>query len=604
MTFFKSRGKLFLMLPLLAGIASFVAAAQTKTELGQAGAVAFVHVNVIPMNREGVLEDQTVLVADGKITAVGPAAKTVIPAQVRKIETHGKYLIPGLTDAHVHLQTPIEFPLYIANGVTTVFNLDGRPAHLLWRKRIASGEMFGPTIFTTGPIFTRAHKPEEAVHMVDEQAALGYDAVKIYNGVSKAEYPALIAEAKLKHLLLMGHVAREPEFEMTLAAGQSIAHLEEFTYTFFNPKHDDNNSHIVYEESKIPEAVQLTARSGIYVTPTLSTYATIVQQATALDEFLKNPQLRFDPPWIRAALQPESNRYKNGFKPESYPRIRASLSFQRKLVKALQDANVPLMCGTDASDVGPVAGFGIHDELQELVNDGLTPFQALQTATVNPARYFGRGNEFGTIEPGKRADLVLLDGNPLADISKTRMISGVSVRGRWLERKELDRAVSEVPAEYARQERELKTQLESSTETALRRMDEIDPFNNLGARALAGFVSGQGDAKLREVLRRVREERPDSRLASENFINNLGYVLLGQKKYAESIAVLRMNTEDFPKSANTWDSLGEALFKSGDVPHAVENYKKALEVDPKYENAEVARKFVAEHEPSKNQVPQ
>jgi tetratricopeptide (TPR) repeat protein len=179
----------------------------------------------------------------------------------------------------------------------------------------------------------------------------------------------------------------------------------------------------------------------------------------------------------------------------------------------------------------------------------------------------------------------------------------VSVRGRWLERKELDRAVGEVPAEYARQERELKTQLESSTETALRRMDEIDPFNNLGARALAGLVSGQGDAKLREVLRRVREERPDSRLASENFINNLGYVLLGQKKYAESIAVLRMNTEDFPKSANTWDSLGEALFKSGDVPYAVENYKKALEVDPKYENAEVARRFVAEHEPSKNQVP-
>jgi imidazolonepropionase-like amidohydrolase len=604
MTFFKSRAKLFLILPLLVSIAWFFAAAQTKTGLGQAGAIAFVHVNVIPMNREGVLEDQTVLVANGKITAVGPAAKTLIPAEVRKMDARGKYLIPGLTDAHVHLQTTIEFPLYIANGVTTVFNLDGRPAHLLWRKRIASGEMFGPTIFTTGPIFTRAHKPEEAARMVDEQAALGYDAVKIYNEVSKAEYPALIAEAKLKHLLLMGHVAREPEFEMTLAAGQSIAHLEEFTYTFFNPKHDDNISHIVYDESKIPEAVQLTARSGIYVTPTLSTYATIVQQATALDEFLKNPQLRFDPPWIRAALQPESNRYKNGFKPESYPRIRASLSFQRKLVKALQDANVPLMCGTDASDVGPVAGFGIHDELQELVNDGLTPFQALQTATVNPARYFGRGNEFGTIEPGKRADLVLLDGNPLADISKTRMISAVSVRGRWLERKDLDRAVSEVPAEYARQERELKTQLESSTETALRRIDEIDPFNNLGARALAGFVSGQGDAKLREVLRNVRQERPDSRLASESFMNNLGYVLLGQKKYAESIAVLRMNTEDFPKSANTWDSLGEALFKSGDVPRAVENYKKALEVDPKYENAEVARKFVAEHEPSKNQVPQ
>jgi imidazolonepropionase-like amidohydrolase len=600
MTLSHSRAGLLLSLPVLAGIVWFVAAARAKSESAQAGAVAFVHVNVIPMNRDGVLEDQTVLVANGKITTVGPAAKTAIPAGARKIDASGKYLIPGLTDAHVHLQTPIEFPLYIANGVTTVFNLDGRPAHLLWRKNIASGEMFGPTIFTTGPIFTRAHKPEEAVRMVDEQAARGYDAVKIYNAVSKAEYPALIAEAKRKHLLLMGHVAREPDFELTLASGQSIAHLEEFTYTFFNPQHDDNNSHIVYDESKIPEAVQLTARSGIFVTPTLSTYATIVQQATALDEFLKNPQLRFDPPWIQAALQPAANRYKNGFSPQSYPRIRTSLAFQRKLVKALQVANVPLMCGTDASDVGPVAGFGIHDELQELANDGLTPFQALQTATVNPPRYFGRSDEFGTIETEKRADLVLLDGNPLTDISKTRAIAGVMVRGRWLERKELDRAVGDVPTEYARQERELTAQLESNPEAAVRRLDEIDPFDNLGARAMAGFVSGQGGAKLRGVLRSIRQKQPDSRLASETFINNLGYVLLGQKKYPESIAVLRMNTEDFPKSANTWDSLGEALFNSGDLPHALENYKKALEVDPKYPGAPGALKFLAEHEPAKN----
>jgi tetratricopeptide (TPR) repeat protein len=600
MTLSHSRAGLLLSLPVLAGIAWFVAAAQAKSESAQAGAVAFVHVNVIPMNRDGVLEDQTVLVANGKITTVGPAAKTAIPAGARKIDASGKYLIPGLTDAHVHLQTPIEFPLYIANGVTTVFNLDGRPAHLLWRKKIASGEMFGPTIFTTGPIFTRAHKPEEAVRMVDEQAVLGYDAVKIYNAVSKAEYPALIAEAKRKHLLLMGHVAREPEFELTLASGQSIAHLEEYTYTFFNPQHDDNNSHIVYNESKIAEAVQLTARSGIFVTPTLSTYATIVQQATALDDFLKNPQLRFDPPWIQAALQPAANRYKNGFTPQSYPRIRTSLAFQRKLVKALQDANVPLMCGTDASDVGPVAGFGIHDELQELVSDGLTPFQALQTATVNPASYFGRAGEFGTIETGKLADLVLLGGNPLTDIGKTRVIAGVMVRGRWLERKELDRAVGDVPTEYARQERELTKQLESNPEAAVRHLDEIDPFDNLGARAMAGFASGQSDTKLREVLRGIRQKQPDSRLASETFINNLGYVLLGQKKYLESIAVFRMNTEDFPKSSNTWDSLGEALFNSGDLPHALENYKKALEVDPKYPGAPGALKFLAEHEPAKN----
>jgi tetratricopeptide (TPR) repeat protein len=117
---------------------------------------------------------------------------------------------------------------------------------------------------------------------------------------------------------------------------------------------------------------------------------------------------------------------------------------------------------------------------------------------------------------------------------------------------------------------------------------------------MACFASGQSDTKLREVLRGIRRKQPDSRLASETFINNLGYVLLGQKKYPESIAVFRMNTEDFPKSANTWDSLGEALFNSGDLPQALENYKKALEVDPKYPGAPGALKFLAEHEPGKS----
>jgi hypothetical protein len=152
--------------------------------------------------------------------------------------------------------------------------------------------------------------------MVDEQASLGYDGVKVYNQVSKAEYSSLIAEAKRKGILLMGHIAREPDFELTLASGQSIAHLEEFTYTYFNPQHDAINSHIVYDEARIPGAVQLTAQSGVSVIPTLSTYATIVEQATNLDDYLKRPDLTYDPPWIFASLQPAANRYKNGFKPE------------------------------------------------------------------------------------------------------------------------------------------------------------------------------------------------------------------------------------------------------------------------------------------------
>jgi tetratricopeptide (TPR) repeat protein len=565
----------------------------------QLSPIAFVHVNVIAMKQEQVLKDQTVLIEGGRIAAVGPSASVKTPRNTRRIAAAGKYLIPGLTDAHVHLQTPTEFPLHLGNGVTTVFNLDGRPAHLAWRKHIDDGELLGPTIVTTGPIFERAHTAEEAVRLVDEQAALGYDAVKIYNQVSKAEYPALIAEAKRKNMLLTGHVAREPEFELTLQSGQSIAHLEEYTYTFFNPQHDNHNSHIVYDESKIPEAVRLTVQAGIFVTPTLSTYATIVQQATALDDFLKNPDLKYDAPWIQRDLQPAANRYKNGFDPPSYPRIRTSLAFQRKLVKALSDAGVPLLAGTDASDVGPVAGFGTHDELQEFVNDGLTPFQALQTATVNPARYFRRAEETGTIEPGKRADLVLLDGNPLANIANTRKIAGVMVLGRWIDSSELSQMIAAVPDSYARQVREAQHLLETDPDKALVYLDERDPFDNLAATAMTEMIKDQGVGKLRETMLAIRKKDAKSHLASEELVNNFGYALLNQKKYPEAIAVLRTNTEDFPKSANTWDSLADAQFQSGDAAHAVENYKKALEIDPKYGNAEGARKFIEEHKEGK-----
>jgi imidazolonepropionase-like amidohydrolase len=565
----------------------------------QPASVAFVHANVISMTKEGVETDQTVVVTNGKIAAVGPAGKVRVPTGATKIDASNKYLIPGLTDAHVHLQTTVEFPLYIANGVTTVYNLDGTPAHILWREEIAKGKLRGPTIFTTGPIFFGPHKPETSVKMVDEQAKLGYDGVKIYNGVSREEFPFLVAEAKKNHMLLMGHVSRGTDFEATVEAGQSIAHLEEYTYTFFNPMHDDNNKHIVYDDSKIPEAVRLTVKSGVYVTPTLSTYATIVQQATALDEFLKTPELRYDSPWIRASLQPETNRYANGFKESDYAQLRRSLEFQRKLVKALEDAGVPLLCGTDASDVGPVAGFGIPAELRELVADGLTPYQALQTATVNPARYFGRSAEFGTIESGKRADLVLLEGNPLQDIGQMRAIAGVMARGHWEDRKKLDEAVQQVPENYTREIARWKGMLEGNSQQAAKLADEQDPFHNFGALALREIVLRDGFKKFQELAHKLRGEQGMAALVSEQAINTLGYVLLIGKSNKDAVEVLRMNVQDFPESSNAWDSLGEAQFRCGDVAHAVENYQKALDVAPNYANAEFARKFVADHTAAK-----
>jgi tetratricopeptide (TPR) repeat protein len=547
------------------------------------------------MDRARVLDDQTVVVAGGKIVQIGPASSVKVPADAKQIDGRSKYLIPGLTDAHVHLYSTIEFPLYLANGVTTVFNLDGRPAHLRWRKQVASGELLGPTIFTTGAIFGRPRKPEEAVRLVDEQANGGYDAVKVFNQVSKAEFPALINEAKRRNLLLMGHISRDVGFDLTVQSGQSIAHLDEFLYTYFNPRHDGNNDHVVLDEGKISTVVRETAGAGVYVIPTLSTYATMVQQATDLDDFLKNPALRYLPPWALEAYEPASNRFKNGTSPEQAIRMRAALTFQRQLVKALFDAGVPLMVGTDAPDVGPMAGFGIHEELQELVNDGMTPYQVLRAATVVPSQYFRKSAEFGTIEVGKRADLVLLDQNPLTNIANTRGVSGVMLRGRWISKEELAKKMEAIPDAYQHEVQKVESDLAADPVAAEHYLAEQDPLRTLETAAVVDLYRSQGPDKFHQLILNMRKADPESRIASEAGMNGLGYNLLGDRKYADAIAILRMNTEDFPNSANTYDSLAEALDKSGDIKLAAAMYAKALEVDPKYVNAEFAQKFVAEH---------
>jgi hypothetical protein len=140
---------------------------------------AFVHASVVPMDTERLLKDQTVVVSGSRILTIGPAGNTPVPPGARRIDATGLFLMPGLADMHVHVYVPEELTLYAANGVTTVFNLDGRPGHLLWHRRIASGELLGPAIYTAGPMFNRPRSAQEAVQEVDRQSAAGYDAVKI-----------------------------------------------------------------------------------------------------------------------------------------------------------------------------------------------------------------------------------------------------------------------------------------------------------------------------------------------------------------------------------------------------------------------------------------
>lgn len=551
---------------------------------------AFVNVNVVPMDKEQVLEGQTVIIRDGRISEIGSAEKVKVPKDAIRIDGRGKYLMPGLIDMHVHLRSQTELPLYIVNGVTTVFNLNGNPVHLKWKKGVAKSEIFGPTIYTCGPKFDKARTPEESVREVEAQSKAGYDGIKIYAQVSKAEYPALMATARSHNMLIVGHVPREVGFEGMLKAGQALEHAEEYLYTYFNDSIDIDKMKL--DESRIPQAVALTRESGIWFTPTLVTYDQIVQQADDLNAFLARPEMKYIPPALLYKLNPENNGYKRGISPRQVPKFKQSLAFQKKLVRALHEAGVPMLAGTDSMGIGTTAGFSLHEELRNFIETGFTPFEALQTATSKAAEFLKGADEFGTVTVGKRADLILVKGNPLKDVANASHRAGVMVRGRWLSESELGQMLDELPATYAKEEQFVRTNLERDVSKAIRYLDENDPYGFLSSYLLTSISLEQGTDKLTKIVRELKRSYPEATLVQERTINTLGYQLLRIKKLKEAIEIFRLNVEAYPKSANTYDSLAEAYMANGNKELAFEYYKKALEVDPKYPNAEYATEFL------------
>jgi imidazolonepropionase-like amidohydrolase/predicted negative regulator of RcsB-dependent stress response len=551
---------------------------------------AFVHANVVPMDSDRVLHDQTVVVTAGKIRAIGPSGSTATPRGARRIDCAGGWLTPGLADMHVHVYAPEELTLYAVNGVTTVLNLDGRPTHLKWRARIASGELLGPYLYSAGPMFNRPRTAAEAVAEVDRQSEAGYDAIKIYNQVSAAEYPALTAEAHEKNMVLVGHVAREPGYEATLAAGQSIAHAEELLYTFFNPNKENDVAHPL-DASLIPKAVALTKQAGVSVIPTLVAFRNIVRQAEDVRAYLRDPHLDYLAPSMRAQLEPARNTYANRFSPEIVSALGVDYEFQRRLVKALHEGGVPILTGTDASWLG-APGWTLLDEVGILQDLGFTPYEAIRAATADPARFLRHEDDFGTIQPGRRADLILTRGNPLEDARRLGDAEGVMVHGRWIPAAERKSMLAAIPGSYRKTAARIEAELASDPRAAEADLAANDPLGTIASGVLLEAAESRAPKELAAMLRRNREANPESTLTSEETINQLGYTLLAVKKNDAAVEVFRLNTELYPKSGNTFDSLGETLLALGDKDAARQAYARALEVQPDYPNAKAAKELL------------
>jgi imidazolonepropionase-like amidohydrolase len=456
--------------------------------------VAITHVTAIDAERGSARSDLTVLVRGPRITAIGPSASTTVPKGARTIDGRGKWLIPGLWDMHVHSAVPsgrMMLSLYVANGVTGVRDMGGDFATIKqWRAKMDSGFLVGPRIVAAGP-YLDAHAPpiphievhtaEEGRLAVDSLAKLGVDFVKIHSALPRDAFFAAAREARAKHLFFAGHVSGQITILEASDSGQrSLEHLLGFV-NVCTPAESaafaavDPLRRIVFNtctsQDQLPVYAHL-ARNGTWVTPTLATaweFAVLPKHdvpGDSLVRFVSDSLLVFLTQIFDAPPVLPTDGDVLG---------RRMFAKRRQLVLALHDAGIPLLAGTDAPMRNVPPGFGLHEELAELVRSGLTPAAALRTATYEPARYFAALDSLGTIEPGKLADLVLLDADPRADIANAHRISAVLTRGHVYSRADLDRMLGRVE-EAVREGRALRAQKsEPKTANRKRRAEKSEP---------------------------------------------------------------------------------------------------------------------------------
>ncbi len=455
---------------LFLGIIFFISLASIS--LGQdKNVVAFIDVNVIPMNKKIVLTNHVVIVEKGKIKKVGSSAKVEIPKGATIVDAKGKYMIPALSDMHVHLEgdawnimyssedkfkpEEINFEqilfLYVANGITTIDVLFAFPEHIPLREKINKNEMLGPRMILSRaidgagkawppPLTTWINNAAEAHSAIIDMHNAGYDRVKVYSFLDKASYDTIIATAKSLNMPVDGHIPFATSPEYVISSGQGmVAHLEEVM------KFTDD-----YNAERIDYYSSLFAKNDTWIT-------TALVLNLNLNRLLKNPDTELHKSGTEY-LHPMGVGiwdyvYNNVYKPIP-PSAQQSMVdgydlFLKPFVHELHKKGGKILIGTDALVPSTMPAFSLHQELEELVDAGLTPFEALKISTTNTFEFLGELEVAGTIEPGKNANLLLLDENPLENISNTQKIFGVMTQSQWLSRTEIDRRLNEMKNSYA-----------------------------------------------------------------------------------------------------------------------------------------------------------
>lgn len=398
------------------------------------------NVNVIPMHQDTVLVDKMVYIKEGIIEKI---ADTIQVNAIQIIDGEDKYLTPGLIDMHVHVWDRYELGLYLSNGVTAVRNLWGMPMHLRIKEDIIEENIFAPSFFTTGPKLTGSEfigddnlnlsNPSEAKDKVIEYKERGYDFIKTYYGLDKAIFDALIEQAQISKMDIVAHPSQKVPFSYHLNPQiKSIEHAEEIIQ---QPLQFD------LDTSKLQPIIDSISQSKhTNYCPTITVFNNIYQMMMD-DSILDSDSLNFMNPLIKMDdSKRQFNRWYTAKQedPTTVDRIKKQHDFHLTIVKKLHEAGVPIICGTDGGIGVTIPGFSIHQELAFYKEAGLSNYEVLKTATVNAAQTHSVMNQYGTVEEGKIANLLLVDENPLVTLSSLKNPIYVFVKGRKLNRETLE----------------------------------------------------------------------------------------------------------------------------------------------------------------------
>ena len=436
------------------------------------GVFAITDVTAIPMTGDTALRDVTVVVRDGRIAEIGASRNVKVPSGARRVDGRGKYLIPGLADMHSHLYSDGDVPdsvgkyelgVMVANGVTATRLMIGTPEHFVLRREVEAGRIAGPQLWIASPQFTGKEDVNSRVvttaadarAAVEEMADKGYDFIKLTLFITPTVYDAVVDEAKRQRIPVVGHVDPEVGVARALRARQQIEHLDNYLESvladsapmrasvsdrgLFRPRNWESLDWI--DEAKVERIAGETARAGIFTCPTLTVFKTAFALGQSLEEIQSRPDWRIMPVDMRELYLGAREKY--WAQAASEARRMRYVEVRNRLVKAIADSGGKIMAGSDTPEWFFGYGWTIHRELESLVAAGLTPYQALAAGTRNPAEFLHASKEWGTIEKGKRADLLLLEANPLEDIRNTARIEAVAVGGRWLDREERKRMIDE-----------------------------------------------------------------------------------------------------------------------------------------------------------------